>query len=398
MQKRLAALPSTVIFAFTGFLLIGLMSGLFGVAWARVQLDFLQPNEAAWIVLLVNTLGYLLASFSSGSLAFRLGMGQMLAFGAGLCAVGMLGYALAPAWFIFIALAFVAGFGNGLVDAGLNAYISAHHSARVMNWLHAFFGIGTTIAPLIMTWAITSASWRVGYVFVALVAVIIFFIYMSTLSLWKLPIRQAQNQVTVRRRTYGETLRMPTVWLSVLVFAFYTGAEGTPGQWTFNLLTGRGVVEETAGFWVSFYWASFTIGRILFGSVQIRLSTTTIVRGGFLLTAVGALILWLNPFNLGVVGLAVMGFAQAPLFPLLISKTPDYVGTEHAANTIGFQIAGAGSGFALLPGLAGILAGRSSIEIVPPFLLTSLIIAIVLHEVLVARTIRKPYMAEVGAD
>ena len=82
-------------------------------------------------------------------------------------------------------------------------------------------------------------------------------------------------------------------------------------------------------------------------------------------------------------GLALLGFALAPVFPLLISSTPARLGVADATNAIGFQVGAASFGIAILPGLAGALAERSTLEVIPPFLLTTAAIMFILHEVAV---------------
>jgi fucose permease len=87
----------------------------------------------------------------------------------------------------------------------------------------------------------------------------------------------------------------------------------------------------------------------------------------------------------GFLGLALIGFSLAPLFPLLISHTPKRLGAAHAPNAIGFQVAAAGLGLSLVPGLAGVLAESLGLEIIGPFLLLASIATFLLHEVIVSR-------------
>jgi fucose permease len=75
----------------------------------------------------------------------------------------------------------------------------------------------------------------------------------------------------------------------------------------------------------------------------------------------------------GVLGVFVVGFAMAPIFPGLVSSTSQRVGEHHAANTIGIQMSAAGLGGALLPALAGFLAQRFSLEAIPVMLVVSLV-------------------------
>jgi fucose permease len=59
------------------------------------------------------------------------------------------------------------------------------------------------------------------------------------------------------------------------------------------------------------------------------------------------------------------GFVIAPVFPCLVSSTRMRVGERHAGNTIGMQMAAAGTGAALLPSLMGVLGRRVSVEAIP---------------------------------
>ena len=44
-------------------------------------------------------------------------------------------------------ISLLLGLGAGSVDAGLNSYVSLHFRAREMSFLHAFWGLGTTVGP-----------------------------------------------------------------------------------------------------------------------------------------------------------------------------------------------------------------------------------------------------------
>jgi fucose permease len=94
----------------------------------------------------------------------------------------------------------------------------------------------------------------------------------------------------------------------------------------------------------------------------------------------GVLVVWagVGP-GAGGAGLALLGLALAPIFPLLISATPDRVGSAHATHAIGFQVAAFYVGTAVLPGAAGLLAGRLGLDVLGPFLLgTACLFAVLL--------------------
>ncbi len=372
----------TIGLAYLGFVGLGMNGGLIGVAWPSMQAEFGVPLDAVAYLLLASTTGYLTASFFSGPLAYRFGIGRLLLVGGLAMAAALVVIATTHSWLLLIAVMLVSGIGSGLIDAGLNAYLAQHHGERAMNWLHAAFGVGITVSPLILT-AVFAAdqSWRLGYWIVAAFLGVVALFYLFTIGWWRSIVPQTGDQ-PARRISMRSTLRMPVVWMGILMFFLYAGLEATPGQWVFTYFTqARGIVEESAGLWVSIYWGSFTIGRIFFGAIITRLNTRILLRVLMIAAIISALLIWWNPVDwVGFVGLTVLGFAQAPMFPVLVSNTPRRVGVEHAPNAIGFQVSGAGIGVALLPAFAGVLANNISLEIIPPFIFTAAVLMIVLYE------------------
>jgi fucose permease len=129
-----------------------------------------------------------------------------------------------------------------------------------------------------------------------------------------------------------------------------------------------------AGLWAGGFWATFTIGRVLAGIYAHRVRLNTLMTGALALALIGAILFWWNPLEwVSVVGVFLVGFAMAPVFPGLVSSTSQRVGARHAGNTIGIQVSAAGLGGALLPSLAGFLAERISLEAIPVMLAVSLL-------------------------
>lgn len=162
------------------------------------------------------------------------------------------------------------------------------------------------------------------------------------------------------------------VWLSMVLFFLYVGAENSLGTWTYTLLTeSRGVERTLAGFFTGSYWFTFTIGRIAAGLVAKRVGTNKLVLAGLAGALLGTGLLIWNPSEIAnVLAVAVIGLSIAPLFPAMTSGTRARVGDQYAANTIGMQMAASGFGTAVIPSLLGVLARRFSLEIIPICLLS----------------------------
>ena len=207
-----------------------------------------------------------------------------------------------------------------------------------------------------------------------------------TLSRWRLPARPADLPAA----SIGslDTLKLPLAWAGIGLVFLFAGTEVTTGQWSYSLLTEvRAIDPDTAGFWTSLYWGGSTVGRVFFGFVAKRFKVKHLLRVALLGAVCGAALVWVDALDLfSFLGLALLGFALAPVFPLVTSATPERVGAEHAANAIGFQVAAAALGASLLPALAGVLAENAGLEVVAPFLLATSMALFLLHEIVARRT------------
>jgi fucose permease len=373
------------------FIALGMPVSLMGVAWPTLRAELSLPLGALGLLLISSTTGYLISSFIIARLISRFGIGSLLILSSLLSAVAFIGYTIAPSWTVIIIMGAVGGFGSGVMDAGLNTYLAAEYNEGQMQWLHASFGFGATLSPLIMTASLALfASWRPAYIFVGILMVIMAVCFFLTLPAWKRPkqlsTEAAESEDTERglmdyHTSLWETLLRVVTWVSIWMFLLYTGAEFTLGNWTYTLFTeGRGVSPQLAGLWAGGFWATFTIGRVLAGLYANRIRLNTMMYGALVLALVGAILFWWNPIALvGVAGVLIVGFAMAPVFPGLVSSTSQRVGQRHAGNTIGIQISAAGLGGALLPALAGILAERISLETIPVMLSVSLLGLLILY-------------------
>jgi fucose permease len=375
----------SIILAYAGFVALGLSLGMLGVAWPFIRDTFGLSLDAVGILLLAGTAGQVLASSLSGRLIVRLETGWLLVLSSIGMGLGLIGQAVAPGWWIMIALAAVAGIGSGLIDSGLNIYVAQHHSGRVMNWLHACFGLGATMGPLLMTAVLSQdLSWRVGFGVAAGIQVVIGICFLLTVKQWRTIAVESETAEVSGKETNG---RLLLLWLSITLFFLYAGVEVTAGQWSFTLYTeARGVGLATAGTWVGIYWGSLTLGRLLFGFVVNYIGATTTLRAcmiGVILGAIGFMI----PINtISFAGLALIGFAQAPIFPLLVSETPKRLGPALATRAIGYQVAAAGLGIATLPGLAGVIAENWGLEKIGLFVWIASLSLLALHELILYRS------------
>jgi fucose permease len=175
------------------------------------------------------------------------------------------------------------------------------------------------------------------------------------------------------------------VWISLGIFLAYAGLEGVGSQWTFPLFNkARGIDAVIAGTWLVILHASFTIGRIFFGFALVYLKPRSLIRFCAATLIIVTFLLIINPIpNEAFILLAVYGFTLAPIWALMVINVQERFGSLHGANAIGFLVAAAGIGFGILPGIAGVLADHSNLEVIPIILFVLSIVMTILYEMTV---------------
>jgi fucose permease len=355
-----------VVLAYVGFVSLGLPDAVIGVAWPSVRDGFGLPQEAIGFVFAASGLGYFTTSFFAGRLARALGIGMLLAASTALVAAAMFGFAAAPLYVLFAACAVVHGFGSGAIDAGLNGYAAHHLSARHMNWLHACYCFGAMLGPLLMTAILTGGRpYSVGYAVVGGVMAALALVFLATRPRWGEASADPTGDVPrVRTR---DALAHPAVLLHMAVFFVYTGLEVALGQWAFTVLTeSRGVAAGAAGVAVGSYWASIGVGRVVFGLAADRIGIDRLLRWCLLAGAAGAA-LFAAPLLewAAFAGLVVAGVGLAPIYPCLMTRTPQRLGPGLSTHSIGFQVGAAMIGAAAIPAALGLLAGGVGLAAIP---------------------------------
>jgi len=352
-----------LVIALGAFVMLGLVDGALGVAWPSMREVFDRGLADLGLLLAFGSIGYLLASSGYGCLHRRLGTGILLSLGSGLLALGLVGMAAAPAWGSVAASAVFLGLGGGLVDTGMNAHAALAFDIRSINLLHACYGLGATLGPVVITISLTAGvAWRGGYAALALFQLVSLTLIWARRSRWA----GAEPDVSNDHPSDGNSLRL---WILLGLFFLYTGVEVATGQWAFTLLSeGRGMSTTAAGTWVAAYWGGLTLGRFIFGFTGHQLAPSRVLGGSVFVALLGLAMVWLDPGGWGATGLPIAGLGFAAVFPTLVSVTPSRLGRHRSTRSIGYQLAAANIGAASVPWVIGIVAETVGVASLGPSL------------------------------
>ena len=361
---------------YIAFVSLGLPDSLLGSAWPIMREELGAPLSAAGVITMIIAGGTILSSLFSDKLTRKLGAGLVTAISVALTALALLGFSFADKFWILCVLAVPYGFGAGAVDAALNNYAALHYSSRQMNWLHAFWGLGVTISPAIMSYCLTNQfGWQMGYRSVSVIQIVLTVILFASVPLWQKRMEEGSDDIgeasSGKSLSVFDALKIKGAPLILLAFFAYCALETTCGLWATSYLVGfRGIDAETAARFASLFYIGITAGRILNGFIADKLGDRKMIRMGIIILGAGivlvALPVSLNAISL--IGLVIIGFGAAPIYPSIIHSTPDNFGKENSGALVGIQMASAYLGSTFMPPVFGLIAEHISIGLYPLYL------------------------------
>ena len=371
---------------YIAFISLGLPDALLGSAWPVMFPALDVPVSYAGVIAFIISAGTIVSSLNTTKVIRKFGTGKVTAFSTFITAVALLGFSVSSEFWMLLVWSIPCGLGAGAIDAALNGYVAEHYSAKHMNWLHAFWGVGASIGPYIMSYSlIAKDSWQTGYIIVGLIQMALAIVLFLTLPVWhKQPHLMTQQGETQHvHLNIKEALRTKGVKYILTAFFGYCALEATAGLWaTSYLVLEKGIDAESAAKWASLFYLGITGGRFLNGFVADRFGNKNMIRAGISLVGVGICILFL-PLEielLALAGLLVIGLGCAPIYPSIIHETPRSFGAENAQAIIGIQMASAYLGTTLMPPLFGLIADYISISLYPLFLILLMGLMLVMTE------------------
>ena len=362
-----------------GFILLGMAVTVPGVTWPSVAESFDRSLAELGYVTLLFGGGYTASSLLSGRLSARRGVGPLLIAAAITAMVALGALALSATWLMFLVATCLMGVGGGLTDAATNTYVAIRRGARAMGLIHGVFGIGAIAGPLLVTVLLQMGiSWRFAFALLAIGQGL----YVA--GLWHFARSLDIHSETGRGNGRAGLLRSPILTWSLVVFFVYAGIGAGAGVWAFTYLTEeRGLSDGIGGLVVAGYWGGFTASRLLLGALGDRFQPNTVLRWSVVSATVAFTVLWWSQADwLGAAALIFAGFAHGPVFPLEILLTPRRFGAALTATVVGFEIAAANVGGALIPGLMGVAVGLTNLTVLPPILVANSLVLLAAIEML----------------
>jgi fucose permease len=368
------------------FVAVGLPDGMLGTAWPAMRHSFGAPVGDLGLILLVNTVGSVAVSAFVGRLIHRFGVIAPLAVASSCAAVGSVGFAVAPGLWLVVCIGPLMGAAAGMMDGGLNTAVALTGRPRLLNLLHGFYSIGTTLGPLLVTVAILVGSWRPAYlvlVAVDLGAAGAWIVYHRRLSppfgdaVPAIPAgdeiaNSADPQATPDLTASWSGRRVVSVLTAgLVVFFVYTGLEVGAGQWETSYLRGHlGLSASAAGLATFGYWGALAVVRIGLALPAKSFPAQRLIGAGVVVSIAATALIWWQPDTMApLAGFVFLGAALAGMFPALIAITPQRIGNQRAQHAIAWQVGAAAGGGSAISALIGLAINISGLQVLGPALM-----------------------------
>lgn len=362
-----------LIIIYAVFIGLGLPDSVLGTAWPAMYPDLNLPVGNASILTMIMSVCTAIASYFSAKIINKFGTGLVTTISTLLTALSLLGFSFANSMLFLCLLGIPLGLGAGAIDSALNNYVATRYKSTHMNFLHAFYGVGVMISPLILSLTLNGpGGWRSGYRFVFYVQIAIFIASLIALPLWKkvkgkTPEKEDFTPITLKLK---HMTKMPAVRMAWIVFFATCALEFTCGTWGATFLVySVGFSESTAAIYLMLYYAGITLSRFVSGLISTKVSAKNIVFTGSGIVAVGILVLILPlPASIRGLGLLLIGFGNGPTFPNLTYLTPKFFGKDISQSIVGTIMVTCNLGICLMPPAFGLLAQYVNVSLLPYFL------------------------------
>lgn len=374
---------------YLSFISLGLPDALLGSAWPSMYKEFNVAISYAGIISMIISAGTIISSLQSDRLTKKFGAGKITVFSVAMTAAALFGFSITHSYLFLCVWAIPYGLGAGSVDASLNNYVALHYESKHMSWLHCMWGIGATIGPYIMGYAITNNNWNAGYRYISIMQIVLTAILFFSLPLWNKNDKENKEKINTKTLSLIEIIKIKGAKEIMICFFCYCALETTTGLWASSYLNiYKGVDIKTAASFGSLFYIGITIGRAISGFITMKLNDNQMIVLGESLILIGIILMIIPAVNtVSLIGFIITGLGCAPIYPSIIHSTPYNFGAENSQAIIGVQMASAYIGTLAMPPLFGYIANHISISLLPFYLILILALMFIMHKLMIKKTI-----------
>ncbi|KAI1100071.1 MFS general substrate transporter [Jackrogersella minutella] len=368
---------------FWSFIVMGSNDAAYGPLIPYIQAHYGLTYLVVSLIFLSPFVGYTAAAFLNNIIHIKLGQRGVAFLCSGCHFLSYIIIAVHPPYPVLVIAFMMAGFGNGVCDAGWNAWIGNMARANeVLGILHGLYGTGAVLSPLIATTMITKANLPWYTFYYLMIGMAALEVLVSVSCFWTATGREYRESLAKHSDSSKGSLKEALLnnpgarvtWLCALFLLGYVGLEVALGGWIVEFMIQVRKGEPFAsGMTATGFWLGLTIGRFVLGFITPKIGEKLAITIYLPVTMGLELLFWLVPqFYVSAVAVGLQGFFIGPLFPAAIVAMSKLLPRHLHVGAIGFAAAFGGSGAAVLPFAVGAIAQAKGVQVLQPIILALL--------------------------
>ena len=370
-----------LVVIYMSFISLGLPDSMLGAAWPMIYPTIGADVSMAGFISMTACIGTVISSLSFSKIARHFSTRAITSVSIFVTSLALFLISKATSIYMMLPISLLLGLGGGCVDSALNNYVSLHYSTGAMSFLHGFWGVGTTIGPILLGILIPLGyTWRTGYVSLSAIQGVILILSLLAFPLWKLKEKENQKEGISEDNTKvvstKEAIKRNGAVYALLGFFAYCALENTIMVWNATYMVSGGLLESKAASFSSLFFWGMTIGRIMTGFVADKYGDAFMNRVGGVVLILAIILTPIVPVEFFWIILLLLGLGCAPFYPMMMHQTPRLYGVDASPSLIGLQMASAYVGSTLAPPVFGFISKHLGMWIFPLYILLFFILLV----------------------
>ena len=370
-----------LVVIYMSFISLGLPDSMLGAAWPMIYPTIGADVSMAGFISMTACIGTVISSLSFSRIARRFSTRVITAVSIFVTSFALFLMSKATSIYMMLPISLLLGLGGGCVDSALNNYVSLHYSTGAMSFLHGFWGVGTTIGPILLGILIPLGyTWRTGYVSLSAIQGVILILSLLAFPLWKIKEKEYKKEGVseddIKVVSTKEAIKRNGAIFALLGFFAYCALENTIMVWNATYMVSGGLLESKAASFSSLFFWGMTTGRIMTGFVADKFGDAFMNRVGGVVWILGIILTPIVPVEFFWIVLLLLGLGCAPFYPMMMHQTPRLYGVDASPSLIGLQMASAYVGSTLAPPVFGFISKYLGMWIFPLYILLFFILLV----------------------
>ena len=242
----------------------------------QFQLEYNLTTIQQGMLIMFQFLGYTVFTLAGGLGTVYFSKKATLGLSLGLIAVALIILTLAQSFPMLLLGLFFIGGGTGIIDSqvvSMMADTAETNKTYYINFIHAFYGVGALIFPIIIAAVLqTASSWKLLYRFSAVIYIVVLYLFIRTTY------QETKERIDFSLKEVKQIWKNKA-FIAVCVCMFcYAGAEAGVWGWI-TTYTEKviGFSSMASSICLGVFWGMIIVGRFVVGTVSKSVATDKII-------------------------------------------------------------------------------------------------------------------------